>query len=209
MKSLRIPFCLLLLALPALGLAQAAPPPPARPATAEAPAAQPAAPAAPAAQTNPPAAEPSVKDNSVTTEEISGETQFEIPGRENGKTETVALKDLITSHLERENGLNPEDHLEVDGKQVLVSEIVAGYKANAAKTNAEEEDDEEKKKKAKENAAPAPAPAAPAAAPAPQHFKVLMNARDNASAIPTSATPDDLSSRCNRGAERYGKPGKN
>lgn len=170
-------------------------------------AAAPAAPAAPAIA--PAAAEPVVKENA---QEIGADTELEIPSRENGKTEKITLGALIESHRARENGLNPEDHLEVDGNQVTVADIIAGFKANAVKVNAEaEESDEEKekKKKAKENAAPAPTPAADA----PKHFKVLMNARDNGfTAEGPKAEPDDMLSRCNRGSSRYGSPsvaGKN
>ena len=170
-----------------------------------------AAPAAPAASVNAPAAEPVVKENA---QEIGADTELEIPSRENGKTEKITLGALIESHRARENGLNPEDHLEVDGKQVSVGDIIAGFKANAVKANSEHEDDDEdeKKMKAKENVAPAAA--APAAQPS-KHFKVLMNARDNAQAYNSEgpkAEPDDMLSRCNRGANRYGTPtvaGKN
>lgn len=163
-----------------------------------------AAPAAPAAPANAPAAESVVKENA---HEIGADTELEIPSRENGKTEKITLGALIDSHRERENGLNAEDHLEVDGKQVSVADIIAGYKANATKVNADDDDEEEKKKKAKENSTPAPAAPATPAAEAPKHFKVLMNARDNAHAFGSEgpkAEPDDMLSRCNRGANRYG-----
>lgn len=175
--------------------------------SAEAPAAPAAAPAAAASPAAAPAAPaPDVKENSVA-DEISDTTEFEIPGATAGTTEKVTLGELIADR--RHNAINPEDSLEVDGKSVPVSEIIAGYKANATKANAEDEDDDEKKKKAKENAAPAAPTAAPAAPAAPKHFKVLMNARDNGFAQegPKQA-PDDLQSRCNRGANRYGTTAK-
>ena len=138
-------------------------------------------------------------------QDITGETELEIPTRENGKTEKVKLETLVEVYNSREDGLGADDTLEVDGKPVAVSAILAGYKANAMKEcetetdedkkkreNAEKEEDD--KKKAKENAK------------APSHFRVLLNARNQPSLQNEGPMtgPDDVVSRVNRGAERYG-----
>ncbi len=163
----------------------------------EAPAATAAA--APAAEAKP-ATE--TKENAVA-EEITGETELEIPTRENGKTEKVSVEKLVEAYNARNDGLGAEDTLEVDGKAVTVSAIIAGYKANAMpsetaeektkRENAEKEKDEEMKNK-KNGKAPV------------SHFKVLLNAR-NAPVLENAGPavgPDDIVSRVNRGADRYG-----
>lgn len=173
-----------------------------KPASVEAPAgAAPAIVAAPAA-TVPPAD----KNNAVAApEDISATTEFEIPTADGKSTAKVSLGTLIEAHNARENGIDPEAELEVDGKAVKLSDLVAGYKANA--------------KAPVVPAVAAPAAAAPAvepvAAPAKTgHFRVVLNARNNAAAVaPTGGTPDSLEDRLARGNSKYGsKPveaGKN
>lgn len=180
-----------------------------------APEAQPTAPAASAAPaaTTTPAAIDATRANS-TAEDISADTELEIPTRENGKTETVTLATLIESHQDRQNGLGADDTLEVDGHPVKVSEILAGYRANAAavKTNAEEDKKEEDKKENAEEEKPDETKkenAAPVAAPKVSHFRVLPTARANGRVDAPKTSPDDLSTRCNRGTSRYGKAGNN
>jgi hypothetical protein len=169
------------------------------------------APAAPAAVAAPAApAKIEAVENSVA-EEITGTTELEIPTRENGKTEKVTLAELVEVYNARADGVGAEDTLEIDGKPVPVSDIVAGYKANAMKPNAVETDEEktkrenaEKEKEEKNNKKNAKAPVS--------HFKVLLNARNHGTFNEgPKIGPDDIISRVNRGQERYGKitPGKN
>ena len=159
------------------------------------------APAAPAAAA--PAAPAKIEQvENTQAEEITGATELEIPTRENGKTEKVTLETLVEAYNARNDGISAEDSVEVDGKPVVVSELIAGYKANAMETDEEktkrensEKEKEDEEKKNKKNAAPA----------APQHFKVLLNARNSMPVLGTAnASPDDIMSRVNRGSERYG-----
>lgn len=172
------------------------------------------------AQATPPAA--------PAAEEIGGDTELEIPTRENGKTEKVTIANLVEVYNGRNDPINGEDQIEVDGKPVKIAELVTAFKANGKantagdhdlgdeqkRKNAAEKEKEDEEKKAKENAkAEADAKAKAAAAPAaPSHFKVLLNARAFGSINEGPVTgPDDMMSRVERGNQRYGsaKPGKN
>jgi hypothetical protein len=164
-----------------------------KPASVEAPAgAAPAIVAAPAA-----VVPPADKNNAVAAhEDISAATEFEIPTADGKSHVKVTLGTLIEAHNARDNGIDPEAELDVDGKAVKLADLVAGYKANA-----------------KAPVVPAPAaPAAaapvaePAAAPAKAgHFRVVLNARNNAAAVtPTGGTPDSLEDRLARGNSKYG-----
>lgn len=148
------------------------------------------------------------KENSVTSEDITGETELEIPTKDNSKTEKVTLATLVDAYNSRNDSATAEDTLEVDGAAVKIADLVDGYKANAAaatnskeetpeekakRENAEKEKDEDDDKKSKENAKPS-------------HFKVLLNARTfGAINEGPKCSPDDLVSRISRGADRYGK----
>lgn len=169
-----------------------------KPASVEAPAgAAPAVTAAPAA-----VVPPADKNNAVAQpEDISASTEFEIPTGVEGKTVKVSLGTLIEAHNARDNGVDENAEVEVDGQPVALKDLVAGYKANA---------------KASAAPAPAPATAAPAAAPVapapadknnakPSHFRVLLNARNTGTAAtPTGGTPDSLEDRLARGNSKYG-----
>lgn len=166
-----------------------------KPASVEAPAG-----AAPAIVAAPAAVVPAIdKNNAVAVEDISAETMFEIPTSDGKSTAKVSLGTLIEAHNARDNGIDPEAELEVDGKAVKLADLVAGFKANA---------------KAPAAPAPAAAAAAPAGEPAagaeknnakPGHFRVVLNARNNAAAsTPTGGTPDSLEDRLARGNSKYG-----
>jgi hypothetical protein len=171
----------------------------------------PEAPAASVSTTQTPPAQPpvaAIKENAVpapapVAEEITGETELEIPTRENGKTEKVTLTTLVEVYNARNDPAGAEDALEVDGKPVKISDLIAGFKANAKpegetdedKTKREKAEADEKAKKEKENAKPGPV----------SHFKVLLNARQfgSISEGPTTG-PDDIMARVARGNDRYG-----
>ena len=171
-------------------------------APAAAPTAQPAAPAAA------PAASVTVVDN-AKADEVGGDTELEIPTRENGKTEKVTLEALVTAYNARNDGLAGEDLIQVDGKEVAFKDIIAGYKANAGKQNAADDDDKKKKDddkdaKSKENDKTGE-PAKPGKPAKPGFLKVILNARAVGSINEgPAASPDDIYSRVNRGAQRYG-----
>lgn len=162
----------------------------------------PGAPAAPDSTTQPPP--PVIKDNATApaAEEITGETELEIPTKENGKTEKVTLANLVEVYNGRNDPAGADDAIEVDGKPVKIADLVAGYKANAKPEETDEEkakrenaEADEKAKKEKENAKPAPV----------SHFKVLLNARAFGAINEGPVTgPDDIMSRVARGNDRYG-----
>lgn len=135
------------------------------------------------------------RENAVASEEITGETELEIPTGEGDTTEKVTLNDLIADRQNARAGVSPDAEIEVDGKAVKVSDLVAGFKANSAPTETPDQ------KLARENAAK---PAAPAVKKG-TFFKVLMNAANKPAALEGApAKPDSLMDRCNRGAELYG-----
>lgn len=133
------------------------------------------------AKTDPAPAAGDKTNAAAAPEAIDASTVFHVPGAD-GKDVEVTLGELIEAHAARTNGLDPEAEVEVDGKPVKVSALVDGYRANAK-------------------------PAAPAKnEPAkPNHFKVVLTARDNAAAshVPTGGAANTLEQRLERGNDRY------
>jgi hypothetical protein len=131
-------------------------------------------------------------------EEITGETEFEIPTADGKGTAKVKLNALVESHHIRENGISGESEVEVDGKTVTVADLIASHQrlnAQGAETPEQKATRENAERVARENAEKKPA-----------HFKVLMNAREKGDVVAGAATsPDSLHDRVARGAERYGK----
>lgn len=165
-------------------------------ATGAQPGATPAAAAAPAVTNAAPAAAADPKTNSVATPELNPETAFEIEG-ENGATETVTLGELLQlrANAKANAGADIDDEDEVDvgnGRKAKMNALIAAYNAAnpVAKTNAIE---------------PAPAPVAK-----PNHFRVLLNARERsndpvaAAGLPLAGSVDSLNDRIARGQKLFG-----
>lgn len=152
------------------------------------------------AEVVPAAAAPAVatKENSVA-EDITGDTELEIPTRENGKTAKVTLAQLVEVYNARDDGIDPNAEIEVNGKPVKFSALVEAHNAFEKK----DDDDDEKKKKDKENAENAKKKEN--AVEAKTNFRVLIAARENGIVEDSpKLSMDDLPSRVQRGSERYG-----
>lgn len=154
-------------------------------------------------------AEKTARENAQSTaEDISGDTELEIPTRENGKTVKVKVADLVEAYNGRED-VDPAAEIDVDGKPVAIGALVDAYRANAkTKVNGGEGDDEDEKKK--ENAELEEAAAKAKENAKPNHFRVLLNASQRGQ-MPDQplSSPDTLTDRIARGAARYGTNTKN
>ena len=161
-----------------------------------------AAPAAPAAVAAPVAAvtNPPVEVQNTGSDQISGESELEIPTAD-GKTEKVTLATLIEAHNAKKDGedMDGEDEIRHNGKTYKVNALIEAFDIwSKEKTNAAEAEEkakkekEEKEKGEKQNATK------------PDHFQVLLSARDNAPVTVVKQDFDTLAERLARGAAEFG-----
>jgi hypothetical protein len=134
---------------------------------------------------------PAVVENSGPSPvDILPESEIEIaPGKK------VTLASLVDAHNSRENGLNPDEEVSIDGKAVKVSDLVSAYNSKMIPA---------------EPSVVAPVVVAPAVPEAkkPDHFRILMNAKTVASATVANGAPlatNSQSERLARGVERYAR----
>lgn len=147
---------------------------------------------------------PPVEVQNAAGDRISGESTFDIPGSE-GKTETVTLAQLIADRKELQNSkaegqeMGGEDEIRRDGKTYKVNALIEAFDIwSKEKTNAAEAEEKAKKEKADKEAAEKQN------ATKPDHFQVLLSARDNAPVVTVKQDFDTLAERLARGTAEFG-----
>lgn len=172
------------------------------------------APAAPAKTNEPAPAGAPDKTNAV--QDLSADSELEIPTADGKGVEKVTLADLIA---DRHNGkkmnadMDGDDEIDVgNGKRVKMNDLVNAYTKMCAM---DDEDAKKNKKNGKDEVPAAPAAGAKTDEPTrdnakPAHFRVLLNARNrpgtgqSAADIVAGGSPDSLEDRCARGNAIFG-----